>query len=63
MRLFFAGDAQRYRLGVNFNRIPVNPSECPFNSCHRDGAMRTDGNLGGTPSYWPNRKGVWTDRP
>jgi catalase len=23
--------------------------------------MRTDGNLGGTPSYWPNSKGAWID--
>jgi catalase len=21
--------------------------------------MRTDGNLGATPTYWPNSKGVW----
>jgi catalase len=25
--------------------------------------MRTDGNLGGTPSYWPNSHGEWTDQP
>jgi catalase len=25
--------------------------------------MRTDGNLGGTTSYWPNSHGAWTDRP
>jgi catalase len=24
--------------------------------------MRTDGNLGATPSYWPNSKGAWIDR-
>src|SRR5258708_38911105 len=24
--------------------------------------MRTDGNLGATPSYWPNSKGAWMDR-
>jgi catalase len=58
-RLFSYGDAQRYRLGVNFNHIPVNAPRCPFHSYHRDGAMRTDGNLGGTPSYWPNSKGIW----
>lgn len=62
-RLFSYGDAQRYRLGVNFNHIPVNAPKCPFHSYHRDGAMRADGNLGGTPSYWPNSKGVWTDQP
>ncbi|WP_442878645.1 catalase-related domain-containing protein [Burkholderia sp. 1B3(2022)] len=25
--------------------------------------MRTDGNLGAAPSYWPNSKGAWSDRP
>lgn len=58
-RLFSYGDAQRYRLGVNFNHIPVNAPKCPFRAYHRDGAMRTDGNLGDTPSYWPNSKGAW----
>ncbi|MCD0503226.1 catalase [Bordetella petrii] len=60
-RLFSYGDAQRYRLGVNFNNIPVNAPRCPFHSYHRDGAMRTDDNLGGTTSYWPNSKGAWID--
>jgi len=60
-RLFSYGDTQRYRLGVNFNHIPVNAPKCPFQSYHRDGAMRTDGNLGATPNYWPNSKGVWID--
>jgi catalase len=62
-RLFSYGDAQRYRLGVNFNHIPVNAPKCPFHSYHRDGAMRTDGNLGGTPSYWPNSRSEWADQP
>ena len=56
-RLFSYGDTQRYRLGVNFNHIPVNAPQCPFHSYHRDGEMRTDGNLGGTPSYHPNSAG------
>jgi len=60
-RLFSYGDTQRYRLGVNFNHIPVNAPRCPFHSYHRDGAMRTVGNSGGTPNYWPNSKGVWLD--
>jgi catalase len=62
-RLFSYGDAQRYRLGVNHHQIPVNAPKCPFHSYHRDGAMRTDGNLGGTPAYWPNSLGEWTDQP
>ncbi|MWV11713.1 catalase [Pseudomonas sp. R-28-1W-6] len=60
-RLFSYGDAQRYRLGVNFNHIPVNAPRCPFNSYHRDGAMRTDGNAGSTLAYYPNSFGEWND--
>ncbi|WP_283806844.1 catalase [Bradyrhizobium canariense] len=62
-RLFSYGDAQRYRLGVNFNHIPGNAPKCPVHSYHRDGAMRTDGNLGGMPTYFPNSRGEWTDQP
>ena len=62
-RLFSYGDAQRYRLGVNFNHIPVNAPQCPFHSYHRDGAMRTDGNLGRTPTCFPNSRGEWADQP
>src|SRR5580698_6274130 len=62
-RLFSYGDTQRYRLGVNFNHIPVNAPKCPFHSYHRDGSMRTDGNLGRTPTYFPNSRGEWTDQP
>ena len=45
------------------NHIPVNAPKCPFHSYHRDGAMRTDGNLGGTPTYFPNSRGEWIDQP
>lgn len=62
-RLFAYGDAQRYRLGVNFNQVPVNAPRCPFHSYHRDGAMRVDGNAGGTLSYAPNSAGEWEDSP
>ena len=63
-RLFAYGDAQRYRLGVNHNQIPVNQSKCPFlNAYSRDGAMRLDGNHGGETSYLPNSYGAWVERP
>src|ERR1700691_3701064 len=62
-RLFSDGDTQRYRLGVNFNRIPVNAPQCPFQSYHRDGQMRTDGNLGAMTSYNPNSQRLWDDQP
>jgi catalase len=62
-RLFSYGDTQRYRLGVNFNHIPVNAPKCPFQSYHRDGQMRADGNLGGTLSFHPNSAGLWSNQP
>ncbi|QBQ95778.1 catalase [Paraburkholderia pallida] len=62
-RLFSYGDTQRYRLGVNHHQIPVNAPRCPFHSFHRDGALRTDGNLGGTVNYEPSRTGDFAQRP
>uniref|UniRef100_UPI003989B5A3 catalase-related domain-containing protein n=1 Tax=Psychrobacillus psychrotolerans TaxID=126156 RepID=UPI003989B5A3 len=55
--------AQRYRLGVNHHQIPVNTPKCPVHSFHRDGAMRVDGNLGGTLPYEPNSYGKWKTQP
>ena len=53
-RLLSYPDAHRYRLGVNYEQIPVN--KCPFavNNYERDGAMRVDGNGGSDPNYSPN---------
>ena len=62
-RLFSYGDAQRYRLGVNAEQIPVNRPRCPFHAYHRDGAMRVDGNYGSTIGYEPNSYGEWQDSP
>jgi catalase len=62
-RLFSYGDAQRYRLGVNHHQIPVNKPRCPVHSYHRDGAMRVDGNQGGTIGYEPNSYGQWAEQP
>lgn len=62
-RLFSYGDAQRYRLGVNHDQIPVNRPRCPVHSYHRDGAMRVDGNYGRTLGYEPNSYGEWKDNP
>lgn len=56
-RLLSYPDAQRYRLGTNYEQIPVN--RCPFavNNYQRDGAMRVDGNGGSHPNYFPNSFG------
>jgi len=62
-RLFSYGDAQRYRLGVNHDQIPVNRPRCPYNSYHRDGQMRVDDNAGSTLGYEPNSYGAWVEQP
>lgn len=64
-RLFAYKDAQNYRLGANHHLIPVNSPkgvEHPH-SPHRDGMMRTDGNLGSELHYNPNSYGNWKDSP
>ncbi|WP_370525696.1 catalase [Olivibacter sp. SDN3] len=53
-RILSYPDAHRYRLGVNYEQIPVN--RCPFmvSNYQRDGYMRVDGNSGSAPNYFPN---------
>jgi len=56
-RLFAYADAHRYRLGANYERLPIN---CPHAGVHnymRDGAMRFDDNGGASPNYEPNSFG------
>jgi catalase len=48
---------------VSHHLIPVNAPHCPVHSYHRDGAMRTDGNHGGTLGYEPNSYGQWQQQP
>jgi len=62
-RLFSYGDAQRYRLGVNHQQIPVNAPRCPVHSYHRDGTMRVDGNFGSAIGYQPTSYGQWQEQP
>ncbi len=62
-RLFSYGDAQRYRLGVNHDLIPVNRPKCPVHTFHRDGMMRTDCNKGSATGYAPNSEGQWQEQP
>lgn len=53
-RLLSYPDAHRYRLGSNYEQLPVN--RCPFmvSNYQRDGQMRVDGNGGSAPNYFPN---------
>ena len=53
-RLISYPDAHRYRLGVNYDSLPVNKPQCPFHTYNRDGAMRFDGNSGSAVNYEPN---------
>ena len=57
-RVFAYADAHRYRLGANFERLPVNrPHRAEANTYQRDGAMRFDDNGGSSPNYEPNTLG------
>lgn len=53
-RILSYPDAHRYRLGVNYEQIPVN--KCPYMVANyeRDGHMRVDGNGEDQPNYFPN---------
>ena len=53
-RLISYPDAHRYRIGVNYDSLPVNKPQCPVRTYNRDGAMRFDGNYGSAPNYEPN---------
>ena len=56
-RVFSYADAHRYRLGVNYESLPVNKPRCPVSHYHKDGPMRFDGNDGGAVNYEPNSRG------
>jgi len=53
-RLLSYPDAQRYRLGANYEQIPVN--QCPYMVANyqRDGLMQIGENGGASPNYRPN---------
>ncbi|KAJ4437359.1 hypothetical protein ANN_17500 [Periplaneta americana] len=53
-RLFAYGDAQRYRLGVNYLQLPVNcPTNRPVTNYQRNG-LGTFESQGEAPNYYPN---------
>jgi catalase len=62
-RLISYPDAHRYRLGVNYDALPVNKPQCPVHTYTRDGAMRFDGNSGSAPNYEPNSFGGPAEDP
>ena len=57
-RIFAYADAHRYRLGVNYENLPINrPRAAEVNNYQRDGRMRFDDNGGASVNYEPNSFG------
>jgi catalase len=56
-RLISYPDAHRYRLGGNYQSLPVNTPKCPFATYNRDGTMALGDNGGSSPNYEPNSFG------
>lgn len=56
-RLISYTDAHRYRIGANYEQLPVNKAiNATVANYQRDGPMRID-NQGGAPNYFPNSFG------
>jgi catalase len=53
-RILAYPDAHRYRLGANYEQLPVNRPVVPVNNYQRDGMMNLSGNGGSAPNYYPN---------
>lgn len=53
-RIMSYPDAHRYRLGANYQQLPVNEPKCPVMHYQRDGAMALGNNGGNLPNYEPN---------
>ncbi len=61
--LFAYPDANRHRLGTNYDQIPVNRPICPVYNYQRDGQMSVNGNGGASPNYSPGSfNGFSTDK-
>ncbi|RZU63858.1 catalase [Microterricola gilva] len=56
-RVFSYPDAQRYRVGTNYNQIPVNSPVAPVRNYSQDGAQRHGFNAPTVPVYAPNSVG------
>ena len=56
-RLLSYPDAHRYRIGSNYDLLPINARKTNGFTYNRDGAMRFDGNGGDLPNYEPNSFG------
>ena len=54
-RVFSYPDTQRYRIGVNYQQLPINAPKSPVHSYNKDGQMRISNP--GDPVYAPNTHG------
>ncbi len=58
-RVFAYPDAQRYRIGANYNQLPVNqPHAAEVRNYQHEGQMRYVANDASTPTYAPNSFGA-----
>jgi catalase len=53
-RLMSYADAHRYRVGNNYQQLPVNRPKVPVHNYQRDGTMATAQDYGNAPNYFPN---------
>ncbi|MFF1877109.1 catalase [Leifsonia sp. NPDC058230] len=56
-RVFSYPDAQRYRVGTNYNEIPVNAPIAPVHNYSQDGSTRHGFKPASSPVYAPNSTG------
>jgi catalase len=56
-RVFSYPDAQRYRVGTNYNELPVNRPKAPVHSYTQDGSLRHGFKPASAPVYAPNSFG------
>ena len=62
-RIIAYNDAHRYRLGVNFEKLPINRPRVEVNNYDRDGFMALADNGGFSVNYEPNSFGGPTEDP
>lgn len=58
-RIFSYPDAQRYRIGKNYETLPVNRPISPVNTYHQAGAMNLENSYTNKPYYEPNSNAQW----
>lgn len=63
-RLMSYADAHRYRVGTNYQQLPVNRPKVPVHNYQRDGQMATAVDYTNAPNYFPNSlEGTPKDAP